>query len=82
MTCAEGLAFLISAMSRIGPPVGQCCAEIYAGGAAAASAKRPSKGSRCRAAATSCCFETTISSRIVIIYINHAITNHVCDMVR
>ena len=42
-----------------------------------------SSGSRCRAAATSACFETTISSRIVIIlFYDHSGHAPSCDMVR
>ena len=63
---AEGLAFLISAMSRIGPGPARAARKSRTGGTAAAWASSSSRGCRRRAASTSLRFEATISSRIVI----------------
>ena len=64
MTLAEGLAFLTSAMSWIGPGPARAARKSRTGGASAAWASISSSGIRDRAAATSRRFEATISSRI------------------
>src|SRR5215213_7156984 len=64
MTLAEGLAFLTSAMSWIGPGPARAARKSRTGGAEAAWTSISSSGIRCRAAATSRRFEATISSRI------------------
>ena len=67
MTLAEGLAFLTSAMSRIGPGPARTARKSRTGGASAAWASSSSSGIRRRAATTSRRFEATISSSMVIL---------------
>src|SRR3954465_14701895 len=66
MTLAEGLAFLTSAMSWMGPGPSRTARKSRTGGADAEAAwtSISSSGIRCRAAATSRRFEATISSRM------------------
>jgi len=77
MTRAEGLAFLISAMSRMGPGPVRAMRKLRTGGATAARVSSSSSDSRRRAASTSTRFEATISSRIVIVIPCLNPSNHV-----
>ena len=63
---AEGLAFLTSAMSWIGPGPAKAARKSRTGGASAAWVSSSSSGIRRRAATTSRRFAATISSSMVV----------------